>query len=424
MAEIRYIQVADIHLDAPFAGLSREMPGKKLGGLLHDATFTALDRLVRLCEARRPHFLALAGDIYNQECASIKAQLRLRDACIRLGDMGIVVFIAHGNHDPASSRMNSIRWPDNVFIFPSDSPKTMPFRLDGEIVALVQGISHGTQKDARNLAKMFKREDSGSFQLGILHCSVDNVLSDRYAPCSLQDLLESGLDAWALGHAHERRVLSQKPFIAYSGSAQGLHVNEPGPRGCLLVTATSGPDGWVCAPEFHTLGPVQWEKIRVNLERADSISCIEERINSAISGMMEDADPAVQATIVRINLYGRTAMNSWLRQKNACEDLNELVAHFSSLPNPVFIKDFEIDAASELNPDEYLDREDLLGEAMRISRGLKENPGAFEKMLGEACAPLYAKAGRSKLLPPLDAEQLQKILGRAEYLCQEILEGK
>lgn len=424
MAEIRYIHAADIHLDAPFAGLSREISGKKLGSLLHEATFTALERLVRLCEARRPHFLTLAGDIYNQENASIKAQLRLRDACERLKDMGIMVFIAHGNHDPASSLMNSIRWPDNVFIFPSNAPQTLPYAQDGETLALVHGISHDTQKDARNLAKMFKREDSDCFQLGILHCSVDNVASDRYAPCSLQDLIDSGLDAWALGHAHERRVLCQKPFIAYSGSAQGLHVNEPGPRGCMLVTATSRPDGWVCAPEFHTLGPLQWDKIQVNLEGVDSVSGIEEKVNSAISVMIDEADPAIQGSIVRVNLYGRTPMNSWLRKRTASEDLAELTTHFSALAKPVFIKDFEIDTTSESNPGEYLAREDLLGEVMRICRSLRENPEFFVKMRDEACTPLYAKAGRSKLLPELDEEQLQKILGRAEYLCQEILESK
>ena len=43
------------------------------------ATFTALERLFRFCEEKRPDFLVLAGDIYNQENYSAKAQLALRD---------------------------------------------------------------------------------------------------------------------------------------------------------------------------------------------------------------------------------------------------------------------------------------------------------------------------------------------------------
>ena len=49
----------------------------------------------------------------------------------------------------------------------------------------------------------------------MLHCSVEgSPTQDRYAPCSLDDLRAAGLDAWALGHVHERRILARHPFIA------------------------------------------------------------------------------------------------------------------------------------------------------------------------------------------------------------------
>lgn len=108
MDAIRYIHAADLHLDTPFQGLSRETAqGGHLARLLHDATFTALERLFRLCESEKPDFLVLAGDIYNQENYSVKAQLRLRDGCERLNRLGIRVFLAHGNHDPLDERGRS-----------------------------------------------------------------------------------------------------------------------------------------------------------------------------------------------------------------------------------------------------------------------------------------------------------------------------
>lgn len=75
------------------------------------ATFTAFRRLLDLCERESPDFLLLAGDVYNQEDASVSAQLALRDGFRRLESLSIPVFLVHGNHDPLASRLRSVRWP-------------------------------------------------------------------------------------------------------------------------------------------------------------------------------------------------------------------------------------------------------------------------------------------------------------------------
>ena len=118
MDVVRYIHAADLHLDTPFLGLARETAqGEHLARLLREATFTALERLFRLCETEKPHFLVLAGDIYNEENHSVKAQLALRDGCRRLEAVGVRVFLAHGNHDPLNSQLTTLTWPDNVTVF-------------------------------------------------------------------------------------------------------------------------------------------------------------------------------------------------------------------------------------------------------------------------------------------------------------------
>lgn len=180
----------------------------------------------------------LAGDIYNQENHSVKAQLKLRDGCERLKNLGIRVFLAHGNHDPLASRLAAVQWPDNVTVF-GPEPSRHVLEKNGAPLAVIHGISHAKAKEGRNLARFFNRDSAHDcFQLGVLHCTVEGeAKADRYAPCSLEDLKSSGLDAWALGHVHERKTLCESPFIAYPGNAQGLHVNEAGLRGCLSVTA-------------------------------------------------------------------------------------------------------------------------------------------------------------------------------------------
>lgn len=425
MPELRYIHAADLHLDTPFTGISRETGGERLTRILQNATFTALDRLVLLCENHRPHFVLLAGDIYNQENASIKSQLKMRDACRRLHDMGIPVFIAHGNHDPLSSRFQSVRLPENTHIFSAEKPEIFEYKSPDGLRALIHGMSHQHTRESRNLATLFQKQpDTESFQVAVLHCAVENTpASDRYAPCTLNDLKKTGLDAWALGHVHERRVLCQKPFIAYSGNTQGLHINETGSRGCFLMRAIQGHDSWTCEAEFLPLAPVEWNIHKLNLEGLSSIDELGEQLGVTIEEMLRDADAVVQSHIARFHFTGRTALNDWLRQAQATEDVRELLSPFASGRPSVWLKDLEIDTHDERDADILLARDDLLGETMRIGRELSEKPEELEKLRQELLAPILSKLPHDHQLLKMDEQRLKRILDQATYLCQDVLEG-
>ena len=56
MPPIRFIHAADLHLDAAFSGLSRDIPAD-FAERLRTATFTAFRRLLDLCERESPDFL-------------------------------------------------------------------------------------------------------------------------------------------------------------------------------------------------------------------------------------------------------------------------------------------------------------------------------------------------------------------------------
>lgn len=426
MSEIRYIHAADLHLDTPFSGLARENANEHIAKMLKDATFTALDRLVRLCENQRPHFLVLAGDTYNRDDASIKAHLKLREACVSLDELGIPVYIAHGNHDPLSSRLQSLKFPANVHVFSADRIETFVFEGPDNARALIHGMSHGQDREGRNLAQMFqKSHGDGAFQLGVLHCAVENSgAADRYAPCSLLDLKQTGLDAWALGHVHERKILSETPFIAYSGNTQGLHINEQGSRGCLLVRARKTADSWYCEPEFHTLGPVQWKKIYLDMEQASDQPELESRLATLIEEVLDEADPAAAALILRLSIGGHTALNSWLRQDRRIEDLQALVSHNSGSHPQLILKDVELSTRDERDWQEYLGREDLLGETMRIYAAYSENPEEFKEVLAKVLEPLSKRPQLSRLLQEADEDELEDLLYQAENICLEVLEGR
>lgn len=426
MAEIKYIHAADLHLDTPFTGLMRDNNFNRLGKLLKEATFTALDRLVQLCASQKPDFLVLAGDIYNGENASVKAQLKLKDACVRLDDLGIPVYIVHGNHDPLSSKFQSLKFPDNVHVFSADNPEIVEFNSPDGKRALIHGISHGQSREGRNLATLFKRKmDDNSFQLGLLHCSVENAYKgDRYAPCTLNDLKNTGLDAWALGHVHEGGVLSDQPFIAYSGNTQGLHINETGSRGCLLVKARGDGGHWRCEPEFHTLGPIQWKKLTLNMDQATEPAELETRLSKIVEEEQRQAEPASTMLINRLIINGKTALNGWLRQDGRIEDLQSIIDQNSTSRPTLWLKDVEIFTRDELDWEQSMAREDLLGETIRVYTKLVQNSEQLKEGFEKALKPLLSRPQLARIFQNTNEAEIKEILYQAENICMDILEKR
>ena len=443
MFPVRYIHAADLHLDAAFRGISREASGSHMAERLREATFTALSRLFALCEREKPDFLVLAGDIYNEEDHSIKAQMALRDGCERLAHCGVRVFLAHGNHDPLSSRLQALRWPDNTVIFGEHMESHIVTRDDAP-VAVVHGISHAAAREARNLAKAFSRlspeaapEAAHCFQLGVLHCTVEGENhSDRYAPCSLDDLKATGLDAWALGHVHERRILCPSPLVAYPGNVQGLHIHEAGPRGCLLVSVTplSGDnkgegkgegEDFSCAPTFHPLNTVQWETLDIDVEGFTQLDRVESAVLDSMEKYAAGCGVHCETLMLRARLTGRTELDALLRSPEGNADLAERLRDAATGKPLPWLKDLVPDTGPCLDMDSLYQREDLLGETLRLARQMQgEAPETLQSLVGEALHPLYKNPKARKALTTPDAQDVQTLLDDAQRLCIDLMEAR
>lgn len=470
MPAIRFVHAADLHLDTAFPGLAHDVSAD-LARNLHEATFTALNRLVDLCETQLPDFLILAGDTYNQEDLSLRAQLAVRDACERLGRRGIRVFLAHGNHDPLSSRLQTLHWPDNVTVFGSTVEAVPVYRPghDDEVIAVVHGISHSGPRETRNLAAWFQRTDDACPQIGVLHTTLGSADGEvRYAPCSVSDLQASGLDYWALGHIHQHGTVSSEPLSVYPGSAQGLHIGEQGPRGCVLVTLTpedvdtaldtanhATPDRPKidAAFEFHPLAPVGWQIFSINLEEnldqdkavpvspvplvsfdapdavvplgpPDSLPRLERLIRERLDAMTATVWPGCETLVVRVRLTGRTALDAELRRLSVQNDLCDLLREgWEGADVRLWIKDLEVETRPLFDRDAAMRREDLLGEVLRRADFWRKDNTTLQARADEALNDLFSRGRSRKALTEPDEEELAELLEEAERLCADFLEN-
>ena len=431
MPDVRFIHAADLHLDAAFRGLAQDVPAE-LATRLHEATFTALARLVALCEKERPDFLLLAGDVYNQEDRSVRAQLALRDGCVRLEAIGVRVFIAHGNHDPYPSRLTHLNWPANVTLF-GEEVESHPVLRDGELIAMIHGVSHASAKESRNLATRFARSPEDCLHVGVLHTSLGGVEGEtRYAPCAYGDLAASGLDYWALGHVHQHTVAGEKPLAVYPGALQGLHVNETGDKGCLMVTATAGHGGWTFAVTPKPLAPLRWEHLDVALDEvgasaqapAATLDELDLRVRAALDSLVARLEPHTERLVVRLRLTGRSALDGLLRTPAAQADLLDLLRQPTGNGPLIWIKDVQVQTRPAVDQAALRARDDLLGEITRLTDNCRTEPVVLQETFAAALGELYEHARARKVLVPLGVAEQQALLDAAESLCVDLLETR
>src|SRR6185369_2743883 len=133
-----FVHAADLHLDTPFASIGRAAP--EIAERLRDASLGAFDALVRMAIEREAAFVVFAGDTYDCADRGVRAQLRFLRGVERLGDRGIPVFVAHGNHDHLEGWSAVRRVPDNLVVFGGEAVETHTVARSGATLAQVYGI--------------------------------------------------------------------------------------------------------------------------------------------------------------------------------------------------------------------------------------------------------------------------------------------
>ena len=302
--DFKFIHAADVHLDSPLRGLER-YEGAPVDAL-RNATREAFERLVTLTIDEEAAFLILAGDLYDGDWRDYNTGLFLVKQMVRLRSAGVRVFVVHGNHDARSQITRSLDLPDNVHVF--DTRKVDTQHVEKLAVAL-HGQSYRDRAVDINLAARYPPAEPGLLNIGVLHTSVDGREGhDPYAPCTLSDLLDKGYDYWALGHVHTREVLSQAPWILFSGNLQGRHVREPGPKGATLVSVG---DGQIVSVAHCSIDVLRWHHCRVDVTGVASTGDVLERVETAVRTATNEAS-GHRLHAVRIELFGPCAAHRTL----------------------------------------------------------------------------------------------------------------
>ena len=458
MKSLSFIHIADLHLDTAFSTIAND-DKEQLTKRMQNAPFEALKNLLQLCRSLSPNFLIFSGDIYNKEEASLRARFALRDAFEELQQMNIPVYYAHGNHDPlnndAKTEFKSVEWPSNVyffgenweyFSFPPPNIETQETNEHHEL-ARVYGISHTCKHETKNLTSLLQVATTSCVKIGVLHTSLTGVHAKNqqkysYAPCSISDLQEKNMHYWALGHVHLPNIISENPLIAYAGSTQGLDITETGAHGCMFVQFKNIEGTHISNPEysFHPLAPVEWHIIDINLDskkdtdEPENILEVQKFIAKSIESYIKNLTLETKCTdlIFRIRLYGTSDLANHLHEKNVQNDLCQALQKINIIPN-IFVKDIQSFVRPTFDFESALNRDDILGEILRVTQNLRDNDDVLIQTEREISELLKAKVLRcttniieknndSISKEENTIENLKALTYKAEEICIEVFE--
>jgi len=364
----------------------------------------------------------IAGDLFDGEKLSFATERFLLEQLSRLNQAGISVVYATGNHDaPTRARRGAaLQWPANVLVAAGPEPRRQTvFDRDGTPVGHITAAGHATDRESRNLSAGFLRPPGNDPEVAVLHTHASSAAGaarhGRYAPSDVAGMARAGFDYWALGHIHQREVLSEQPMICYSGSPQGLGFGEVGPRGCLVVDLKSRrtPD-----VRFCSIAPLRFEVLRVGgIEEARSLDAVVRRVveHWEDARRMDPADPGAE-WIVRVELEGPAALAHSLRRT---EDQEALQAELQAVLDAAHVERSVSRTQVPVRTSDYIARGDVLGEALRLVEELRGGAEPLDSVAPDDLGGLDISGGGERdaylrsLLQDASGELLTRLLREA-----------
>ncbi len=417
MNRFRFVHCSDLHLDAPFVGISSLHPN--LAQQLRQATEKAFSNIVDLAIEKQVDAVLIAGDIYNDLDKSLQAQLKFRDYLKKLFDAEIPSFIVHGNHDPLNSWSASLDWPSGVKIFSGNRVEQAPVIKEGKTIAQIYGISYPQKEVKENLALQFHREQSSGFAVGLLHANVgNNPNHGAYAPCKVEDLVDSKMDYWALGHIHKRQVLrDMEPGIVYCGNSQARSFKEQGEKGCYLVTLDEALPPKL---EFFPTDSVRFHTKQIDISECSHL----DDLLTIIQTKCDERHTQIgkRDLFMRFNLEGTTSLNSELRKGGILEDLTEKILDYYKNMKPGVWVELNLETRGTYDLNLLRQRNDFIADLVSLYDEM-ETEKDFSK-IRKTLEPLFHSWKGQKNLETLTDPDLLKLLNTARDITLEQLLGE
>ncbi|EAD4907586.1 exonuclease SbcCD subunit D [Listeria monocytogenes] len=392
MKEIQFLHMADLHLDSPFIGLST-LP-QPLFSAIQESTFQSLERITTVAIKEAVDFVLIAGDIYDSEDQSVRAQARFSKEMKRLEVANIPVFMIHGNHDFIEKHKEKLTLPSNVHVF-SEQVEVMSHKTATGVSVNIYGFSYNERHIRSSRVDKYKIQGNADFHIALLHGSEvsSSEEHDVYAPFRVQEISKKGFDYWALGHIHKRQLLAESPSIYYPGNIQGRNRKESGEKGASIITLSEAST----TIDFIGTSPIIWEEAVITLPENSEINAFYRETTKLLESYQGRSHSYFLHIIVKMENKQKIDTNDWLQMLQEEVEITDNTF--------VWVHKLTTEITNQSNSQTWYES-NLAGEEIKHSFETLQDESAFY----QAVEALYLESGVSRYLDDLSEIDRERLL--------------
>ncbi|EFU5041267.1 exonuclease SbcCD subunit D [Listeria monocytogenes] len=392
MKEIQFLHMADLHLDSPFIGLST-LP-QPLFSAIQESTFQSLERITTVAIKEAVDFVLIAGDIYDSEDQSVRAQARFAKEMKRLEAANIPVFMIHGNHDFIEKHKEKLELPSNVHVF-SEQVEVMSHKTATGVSVNIYGFSYNERHIRSSRVGEYKIQGDADFHIALLHGSEvsSSEEHDVYAPFRVQEISKKGFDYWALGHIHKRQLLAESPSIYYPGNIQGRNRKESGEKGASIITLSEAST----TIDFIGTSPIIWEEAVITLPENSEINAFYRETTKLLESYQGRSHSYFLHIIVKMENKQKIDTNDWLQMLQEEVEITDNTF--------VWVHKLTTEITNQSNSQTWYESH-LAGEEIKHSFETLQDESAFYR----AVEALYLESGVSRYLDDLSEIDRERLL--------------
>lgn len=249
---------------------------------------SAWNKIIDTAIEHRVDALILVGDVVNNNDLWFTVYGHILDGLRKLQEKGIRVFGVGGNHDSSVFARLSSELPFLRII--GQGGEWERFEFNG--IDLI-GWSFPQSIVKQNPFEHFRRNESSKLSLGLLHTDLTSGESN-YAPTTIADFDQSGVDLWLLGHIHKPGKIGSSE-VYYCGSPFALDRNETGDHGAYLLTSNDLTH-WDSI-EHIRLAPYRFESFTVELKEEETQAAIRQTITRTLQELTQNTQGTIFARL-------------------------------------------------------------------------------------------------------------------------------
>ena len=290
---IKILHCGDIHLDAPFIGMTTEKAEERRRELRN--TFSKMMEFVR---ERKINYVLVAGDLFDAKYATnTTAEILIREFR-NCTETKFIIAPGKSDHYENNPLYLSGRLPENCFVFSDDKLGRFDFEEDKLTV-----YGWAFMGEELTESPIFDKhvDDSSNINIVCGYADLDGNVGSTNCPISAQDMNRFGADYYAFGSHHQKTEFAKKggSMFSYCGAIECTGFDDPYVGGVKFLNVEYDGGELSMDGKHITFGHLQFVTEQIDITGVNANNEITNRISALISQKKYG-----QETALRIELVG------------------------------------------------------------------------------------------------------------------------